>query len=746
MASKLVRRRLASALLVAAIVLAVAGLVMLSMVSRNSLEFARLYPTILLINIAGACVLLLLIGANLLRLYRDHRANVPGARLKAKLVTAFVVLVIVPVAIVYAYSIQFLSEGIDSWFDVRVEQGLGDALELSRSALDARVRDDLDKTRRIADALYSVNDGDVYQYLPRLRSDAGARDVTVFAGGSRIVATSSSTGADQLPLLPTEEMLLSLRRDSYYAGYEVRADDEQLYLTRTAVLLPGRYGREIRVVQAIYPLGQRLGPLANSVQRTVSRYNELAYLRAPLRSSLILTLSMVVLISLLLAVYGAFFFTRRLTAPVQLLAEGTRAVARGDFDTRLPSGRHDEIGFLIDSFNDMIGQLAGARAEAQNYALQVETERSSLETILARLSTGVIALEQNMTVRIANEAAGAILGHDFRGREGESLPRIAEQNTLLHQFLDFYQSRLQKGNTEWREQLLLDTENGRRTLVCACSVLPGSYGTTDGFVIVFDDITELLRAQRDAAWGEVARRLAHEIKNPLTPIKLSAERIRHRFLDVLPAADAELLDRATQTIVRQVEAMRDMVNAFSEYARAPQMNRTAIDLNRLISQVADLYPAHHGQPFIRLELAEDLPPISVDAVRMRQVLHNLIRNSLEALEDQRDPDVALSTRLLRGKKGRRVEILVRDNGPGFPAEDRDRIFEPYVTTKSKGTGLGLAIVRKLIDEHGGQVQIDSETSQGATVRILLPVGDAAVDGRQAGEKTATRNDEHRTRA
>lgn len=733
MDTKLVRRRLASILLVTAIVLVIAGLLTLSMVSRNSLEFAQLYPTILLINIVGAVVLLLLIGANLLRLYREHRANIPGARLKVRLVTAFIILVIVPVAVVYAYSIQFLSEGIDAWFDIRVEQGLGDALELSRAALDVRVRDDLDKTRRIADALYSVSDNDVYQYLPGLRSESGARDVTVFAGGSRIVATSSSTGTEQLPLLPSEEMLLSLRREGYYSGYEVRAEDEQTYLTRTAVLMPGRYGRDIRIVQAIYPLGQRLGPLANSVENTVSRYTELAFLRAPLRSSLVMTLSMVVLISLLLAVYGAFFFTRRLTAPVQILAEGTRAVARGDFDTRLPSGKHDEIGFLIDSFNDMIGQLASTRAEAQSYALQVETERSNLETILARLSTGVIALEHNMTLRTANAAAGTILGHDFRDREGSSMLRMAENDPTLQQFMSFCQERFQCDDAEWREQLMLDTEDGRRTLVCASSALPGSYRNPGGFVVVFDDITELLRVQRDAAWGEVARRLAHEIKNPLTPIKLSAERIRHRFLGVLPDRDAELLDRATQTIVRQVEAMRDMVNAFSEYARAPQMNRAAIDLNRLISQVADLYPAHHSLAFVRLELDPKLPLVSVDAVRIRQVLHNLIRNSLEALEDSARPEIVVSTRLRQGKQGPRVEITVHDNGPGFPLEDREKIFEPYVTTKSKGTGLGLAIVRKLVDEHSGQVHIDSGPGEGATVRIVLPIHDAKTNDRQAGD-------------
>jgi nitrogen fixation/metabolism regulation signal transduction histidine kinase len=238
---------------------------------------------------------------------------------------------------------------------------------------------------------------------------------------------------------------------------------------------------------------------------------------------------------------------------------------------------------------------------------------------------------------------------------------------------------------------------------------------------VLDDITELLQAQREAAWGEVARRLAHEIKNPLTPIQLSAERIRRNVLDEMDPASAELVDRATQTIVQQVEAMRDMVNAFSEYARAPAMNRTLLDLNRLIGQVADLYPPHHNQPIVRLELEQSLPEINVDAVRIRQVLHNLIRNALEALEDQDDADVLLTTKSVRTKKRQYIQIVIRDNGPGLPEADREKIFEPYVTTKEKGTGLGLAIVKKLVEEHGGDVGIESEVNEGTSVTILLPV-------------------------
>lgn len=729
MDTKVIRRRVTTAALIAALLLAMGGLVLLGELTRSAEEFSRLYQAILMVNTIGAALLIVIIGANLVRSFRDYRSNVAGARLKVRLVNAIVALVIAPVAVVYLYSIEFLNEGIDSWFDVRVEQGLGDALELSHAALDMRMRDNISRTRRTADNLISVADNDVYQFLPRLRLSVDAQELTVFSGGSRIIATSSANPMDAMPLLPTEEMLLSLRRDNFFVGLEVRPDDR--YFVRTAVLLPGRSRGRLRILQALYPLGKRMGPLAGSVEETVTRYSELSFLREPLKSSFIMSLSIIVLVSLLIAVYGAFFFARRLIAPVQSLVAGTRAVAQGDFDTRLPSGKRDEIGFLVDSFNDMIERLDTARSEARRSEAQVENERASLEAILARLSTGVIALEKNLTVRTANEAAGEILQADFRSSEGVQIERLAEDNPAAQQFMEVLRGHLEKREYEWREQIVLTSEGGRRVLVCACTALPGSYRSRGGFVVVFDDITELLKAQRDAAWGEVARRLAHEIKNPLTPIQLSAERLRRKYLGEEKLPSPEFLERATHTIVQQVEAMRDMVNAFSEYARAPQMNPTDIDLNLLIRQVAELYVGQKNQPELKLELEEELPEISVDAVRIRQVLHNVIRNALEALDEQEDGRVIVATRLSKSESGKRIEITVDDNGPGLPPEYREEIFDPYVTTKAKGTGLGLAIVRKLVEEHGGEVSIQSVAGEGAHVRIVLPVNSA---GAPASEK------------
>jgi nitrogen fixation/metabolism regulation signal transduction histidine kinase len=581
------------------------------------------------------------------------------------------------------------------------------------------MRNNLEQTRQLGERLYAVPDSELPVYLSNLRANTGALEITVFEGATRILATSSAYQADQFPLFPSEDMLLSLRRSGDYISLDTLPDAG--YLIHTAVLLPNWSQGEDRILQGVFPVDKRISLLASSVERTTTRYAELSFLRGPLKSSFILTLSIVVLVSLLLAVYGAFFFARRLMAPVQSLVAGTRAVARGDFDTRLPEGRRDEIGFLVDSFNNMIAQLATERAAARHSEAQVENERASLEAILARLSTGVIALENDLSIRTANESAGAILNVKFKGQEGQSIIALSEHNDELKQFIEAFQVHIESGEKDWREKVELQTDSGRRVLVCTCTKMPGSYRSRSGLVIVLDDITELLQAQRDAAWGEVARRLAHEIKNPLTPIQLSAERIRRKYLSAGDHPPTDLLDRATQTIVQQVEAMRDMVNAFSEYARAPELNLAALDLNKLISQVADLYPAHNQQPKLRLDLDSSLPEVSLDAVRMRQVLHNLIRNALEALEGSDKPEVSISTRLDIADNGHWAEITIHDNGPGIPANKREQIFEPYVTSKDKGTGLGLAIVKKLVEEHGGEVRIDSDAGEGTCVRIRLPL-------------------------
>jgi nitrogen fixation/metabolism regulation signal transduction histidine kinase len=735
------RRALYVSISIFAVLLWLSALMVFSQVAQNSEEFSRLQNWILLINSIGIAVLVLFIAANLIRLIRDYRRHVPGSRLKARMVTLLVGLAVAPLLVVYVFSVEFINRGIDSWFSVDVEQGLGNALELSQTALDLQKREHLEELQRMAQRLVGSNEANVVADLSDLVRQSKAVELTVFRANNQILATSSEDPSAVVPRYPSDEVLFQLRQGRPYVSLEPRAGGE--YQILTAVNLPPRTPQaEPGILQGIFPVEQRLSALANLVQESYDQYGELAYLRTALEYSFTLTLSLVLLIALLASVYGAFFSARRLVVPIQQLMAGTRAVARGDLDTRLPTPARDEIGFLINSFNDMTRRLAKAHQEARSSQQEVESERRKLEVVLARLSTGVVALETDMRIRTANQAAGAILGVDFETHLGESLVTLAETRPMLSQFLAVSAEHMSRGESEWREQIVLRGEVGRRVLMCACTALPSEGDSPAGYVVVFDEITALLQAQRDAAWGEVARRLAHEIKNPLTPIQLSAERLRRRYLDSSDA-ETELLDRATHTIIQQVEAMKQMVNAFSEYARAPDMDLSRFDLNQLISEVTELY-RHQEHPLsLSLSLDEHLPLVEADAGRMRQVFHNLMRNALEAMDRQRDARVEIATRWVRDGATDAVEIVVLDNGPGFLEEVLDQAFDPYVTTKPKGTGLGLAIVKKLVEEHGGQLRARNREQGGAEICILLPIR-----GETAGDTASPhrRHDNRRERA
>jgi PAS domain S-box-containing protein len=738
--AKRIRSALLTLLAVFGILLWLVALLSFTRVTENSDDFAQRQYWILLINSVGITVLLGLTVTNLWQLVRDYRRHVPGSRLRARMVSVLVMVAITPLVGVYIFSVEFINRGIDNWLSVDVEKGLGDALELGQTVLDIQTRRRTDEINDLALQLADAGNGDLAKTLDRFRVASDALELTVY-GNNQILAATPVDPRRSAPEYPTDEVLLQLRQEGQHVSVEPQASGEYQILAAAAFTLP-RTNDELGFVQAKFPMEQRISTLANAVQSSYNQVKELTYLRTALKYSFTLTLSLVLLISLLASVYGAFFFSRRLVTPIQLLMQGTRAVARGDFATRVPTPARDEIGFLVHSFNDMTQRLARASEDARSSQQQVERERRKLEVILARLSTGVVSLEPDLRIRTANHAASAILGVNLETHVGESIVKLAESEPLLGQFVGVAQGHLQRGDREWREQIMMRAEDGRRVLICACTELPGESDSPTGYAIVFDDITALLQAQRDAAWGEVARRLAHEIKNPLTPIQLSAERLRRKYLK--PAtAETELLDRATHTIIQQVEAMKQMVNAFSEYARTPRMDVTLVDVNALISELSELY-AHHEKPLaITLALSPDLPPIEADAGRLRQVLHNLLRNALEAMEHQDEARVEIATRRVVSSDADLVEIKVSDNGPGFLGDIVHQAFEPYVTSKPKGTGLGLAIVKKLIEEHGGHINARNREQGGAEISILIPI---SVESGASGQSLNRRHDHRRERA
>ena len=702
------------------VVLWLVALYLLGAAAQNSALFDRWLPWILLINISGLLTLFVLLATKLTRLVRDYRRHVPGSRLKGRTVAIFSALAVAPILIVYYFSLQFLNRGIDSWFEIEVSQGLKDTRELSHAALEVRVREFLQHTQVVAHELSPLSDFELIGTLERERRESTALEFTVVGAQTRIIATSSDRPMDMLPVPATDEMMLQVRRGRPYVSLDT--DSVGGYVIRAAAPLEGNGSGGSRVLIALYPVPQQLSQLADTVQRSYTQYANLVQLRQPLKSTFVLILSFVVLMSLIAAVYGAFFAAQRLVQPVQDLIAGTRAVAKGNYDTKLPLPSRDELGFLVTSFNDMTKRLGRAREETRRSQQAVEAERAGLAVILARLSTGVVSLEADLTVRTANQAASAILGTDLEAAVGTRFDEAISDSTLFTQFLAAVKLRLGAEQLDWREQIELLSDSGKRVLMCACTALPNDIGAP-GVVLVFDDITTLLQAQRDAAWGEVARRLAHEIKNPLTPIQLSAERIQRKFSGSMNPEDAQILERATHTIVAQVEAMKQMVNAFSEYARAPDMRFSRFDLNQLIIEVVDLYRVQASAVELKLALSPSLPLLSADRIRIRQILNNLVTNSLEALEGRAAARVDIETHVVEEGPKQVAAIVVTDNGPGFQRDLIGTVFDPYVTSKPKGTGLGLAIVKKIVEEHGGRIEADNQRAGGARVRILLPLGE-----------------------
>jgi nitrogen fixation/metabolism regulation signal transduction histidine kinase len=725
-------RRLGTLGLIALWVLVSGGLLLLLALSvQNSVRYSNLQAWILLINAIAVVAVSVLLARKVVELVRAFRAQVPGSRLTARTVAIFGSLVIAPLIIVYLFSLEFLNRGIDSWFKVEIKQGLADALELSKSAMDVRMREYARSTELFASRLGDSPSTNWAIATDTQRVESGALEVVVYGTlGQVLAASSAGPTSTNLPRYATPEMSRAIASGNAYWGLEPVSEGD--YLINTAAPIAATPGAsEGRFVVAIYPVPPQLARLADAVQNSYSQHSNLIESREPVKNSFRLTLTLVLLLAMLTAIYGAIYSAEKLTRPVQDLIAGTRAVGKGDFGTRLPLPSRDEMGFLVHSFNDMTKRLRRAREETTRSQQAVERERERLSIILARLSTGVITLGRDLVLRSANHAASNILGVDLEQGAGQPLTAFAASPRFAR-FAEEVTARLAKGEEEWREQLDLRPEmSGARVLVCACTPLPGDdhaeseADAQGGYVIVFDDISALLTAQRDAAWGEVARRLAHEIKNPLTPIQLSAERMRRRYLDQMKGEDAQVLDRATYTIVQQVEAMKAMVNAFSEYARAPDMTMTRFPLNALVTEVSDLHRVQDSGVKYDVELDPHIENVEADRGRVRQILNNLIVNGAEAVEGRPDGHVSIVTRLETTGTAEYATITVCDNGPGFAREMLGRVFDPYVTTKPKGTGLGLAIVKKIVEEHGGRVEADNRPEGGGRVRVSLPVTDGS---------------------
>ena len=686
-------------------------LFLLAAATANSPLFAEHYPLLLVLNAVIALALLGLVVYQLTILARQRRAKVFGSLLTFRVLVMFALVGIVPGLLVYTVSLQFLAKSIESWFDVRVERALEGGLNLGRAALDEMLKDLLAKAHVMAIDLSDVPSSQQSATLNRLREQAYVEDALLLSSGGKVLASASRRIGALLPPTPSARALREARQLRSYSAVEP-IGDKGLMLRVIVPLESTKLATDPPLLQLTHWVPQVLAEQGESVQSVYRAYKELSLSRQGLKEIYILTLTLTLLLALLSAIALAFLLSRRLSQPLAVLAQGTQAVARGDFSRRAPVTSRDELGILTQSFNSMTQQLDEARSAAQLNQVQLETAKTYLESILANLSAGVLVFDRDLVLRIANTGAGSILHEELGplvGSKLEDWPVLAELVRPLHE--EFREHR----TAPWQRQIEM-RERGA-VILARGSPLPEPSG--GGYVVVFDDITQLIAAQRATAWGEVARRLAHEIKNPLTPIQLAAERLQAKLADKLPPGAGQVLERATETIVAQVTAMKNMVDQFRDYARTPAPQLHALDLNRLVEEMIGLYEQTGVR--IHTSLQQGIPLVRGDPDRLRQVIHNLLQNAQDALAGNADPKIDVSTEYSSGQ----VWLRVSDNGSGFPEAVINSAFEPYVTTKARGTGLGLAIVKRIIDEHHGTISIENrlekEGDRGAAVRISLPL-------------------------
>lgn len=688
------------------------SLQLMSTATQESSELSAMYSWLLLINALGSVVLLALVVANIYALARQLKKREAGSRLTTRMLSVFVLQALAPAAIVFYFSMQFLHQGIDSWFNVEIDRAMEDALELSQASLDQRMHWHLMQTRQLAEKLQLSSEGFTAREIENYRAQVGAAEMTLFSRQGRIIASSSANPVEILPSIPDEQTWLQLRQSGDYIALAPVSENE--LMIRSIVTVKGL---DTWYIQTLFPVPLRIADLADSVEFAFVRYQEMNFLRDSLKLTFSLALSLVLLMSLLAAIWVAFISIRKIVAPVKELVKGTQEVASGHYDQQLPVAAQDDLGFLVESFNIMTQRIARARDEIRRAGVEVENQRAYLETILANLTAGVISFDSNYKIRTANQAAFRIFHVHVNQFIGQSLVSLAEDHSELSEPLKSIQRLLEQADDIWQQRIAFLGPNGRQELLCRGTPMYSHEGTRVGAVVVFDDVTDLIQAQKNAAWGEVARRLAHEIKNPLTPIQLSAERLQLKLSTKLGDGDADILQRSTRTIVQQVEAMKEMVDDFSEYAKTSKKQTVNIDLYALVQEVLGLYTLKSGV-VVQAEQDKKRLCINGDPVSIRQVLHNLLKNALEATEGH--GRIEIDMRRAQKNNSDFIEFGFFDDGPGIKEEQIEQIFEPYVTTKARGTGLGLAIVKKIIEEHGGAIWVDTRRKQGAGFIIHLP--------------------------
>ena len=729
-------------LLVGAAAVVAIGLVLmflLTQATNNQALYERNYPRLFAINVAVASLLLATIVWIAWRLLSRLRRGRFGSRLLVKLAAIFALVGLLPGALVYVVSYQFVSRSIESWFDVKVEGALDAGLNLGRVTLDTLAADLANKTRAAGGQLSGVPDSTAGITLARLRDQLVASDVTLWSASGQLISGAGESRFQLNPERPTPQQLRLARTQRTITQIEGLDDlatppqagaPEVQPRIKALALVPSTSTdllNESRFLQVTQRLPANLVANAAAVTEANREYQERALGREGLRRMYIGTLTLSLFLSVFGTVLLAVLLGNQLARPLLVLADGVREVAAGDLRPKAVMQSRDELGGLTRDFADMTQQLADARANVETSMVQVSAARANLQTILDNLTAGVMVLDDQGVIHSANPGATRILRAPMAAHLNQPLalvPGLEDfAEAVLAQFQGLLAERQLHGLDHWQQSFEL---NGAKpglpadtiSLIARGAEMPGG-----AWLLVFDDISEMVSAQRAQAWGEVARRLAHEIKNPLTPIQLSAERLAMKLDGKLASAEQTVLTKSVKTIVDQVDAMKRLVNEFRDYARLPAAELKPLQLNQVIADVLQLYPSGTTLAPVLSQLDPLCPPVLGDAHQLRQVLHNLLQNAQDAAEGRSDATVTVLTRWVEAS--RRVRLSVRDNGPGFPEHILKRAFEPYVTTKAKGTGLGLAVVKKIADEHRARIDLSNREKdgvlQGAEVSLSFAV-------------------------
>jgi nitrogen fixation/metabolism regulation signal transduction histidine kinase len=724
-------------------------LFLLASASSSTSLFDENYSVLILLNGAVAAGLLLLVLLLVFRLVRRYRQGVFGSRLLVRLSLSFALMGLVPGLLLYVVSVQFLARSLDSWFNVRVDSALEAGLNLGRIAVDNITVDTRNKAQAMAQDMGASTDEQQTLMLNRLREAAGLDEVSLLNNAGRVIHSTNDNINRLAPEAPGISTLRQITPSRPYAKLENETPDDLSDLrVNVVVAIPMlRVGfnsapRYLMVVQRVPPT---LAQQALSVQKAYRDYQEVTLSKAGLRKIYAVTLTLATLLTIFLAIGVAFWLSSRLAAPILWLAEGTRAVAQGNFQPMEQVTADSELRELVQSFNTMTQQLSETRSRLETNQLNLTRANEFLKRLLGSLSSGVLVLDRQFHLRVFNNGAQRIFERDLQSLAGRPIDEFEGMEgfavSVRAAFADLEDD---SDNPSWQRQIELprkDDPNSMKVLLVRGSRM--TVGGDSDYVMVCDDISELVSAQRTVAWAEVARRLAHEIKNPLTPIQLSAERLQMKLADLLDEQHQGLLTRATRTIVNQVAAMKRMVDEFRDYARMPPTELKPLDLNELVRDILGLYGhADPDRPDLRQRvsslLADGLPWVEGDPTQLRQVIHNLLQNAHESVNNKADGRVEIRTELVQVQKSSSapqpaVRLVIADNGSGFAAEMMVRAFEPYVTNKSGGTGLGLAIVKKIVDEHGGKILLRNRTNalgevSGAAVEItFLRLADSAGD-------------------